>query len=73
MSPETLEAFHDTLKKHFKKLKANKDLDNLKVLRNRILTILDNNARKFSDMELKIASQNERGYRNYGAGNCRTS
>ena len=57
MSPETLEAFHDTLKKHFKKLKANRDLDNLKVLRNRILTILDNNARKFSDTELKKVSK----------------
>ncbi len=53
MSPSTLEAFHDTLKNNYKELRANRDLDNLKVLRNRIQTIIDNNARKFSDRELE--------------------
>lgn len=53
MSPGTLEAFHDSLKENYKELKTNRDLDNLKVLRNRIATIIDNNARKFSDGELK--------------------
>lgn len=53
MSPTTLEAFHDTLKKNLKTLIKERDLDNLKVLRNRIATIIDNNARKFSDTELK--------------------
>lgn len=53
MSPGTLEAFHDTLKKNLKELVKEKDLDNLKVLRNRIATILENNSRKFSDAELK--------------------
>lgn len=53
ISPSTLEAFHDALKDNFKELKNNRDLDNLKVLRNRIATIIDNNSRKFSDRELK--------------------
>lgn len=53
MSPGTLEAFHDALKDNFKKLRDNRDLDNLKVLRNRIETIIDNNSRKLSERELK--------------------
>lgn len=53
MSPGTLEAFHDTIKENFKELKENKDLDSLKVLRNRIETIVANNAKKFSEHELK--------------------
>lgn len=53
MSPSTLEAFHDTLKQNYKELRANRDLDNLKVLRNRIATIVENNAQKFSDRELQ--------------------
>lgn len=53
MSPGTLEAFHDTIKDNFKELKENKDLDNLKVLRNRIATIVDNNEKKFNQNELK--------------------
>lgn len=52
MSPNTLEAFHDTLKKNFKSLKQTGDLDNLRVLRNRIATIVENNSRKFSENEL---------------------
>ena len=53
MSPGTLEAFHDTLRDNYQELKTNRDLDNLKVLRNRIQTIIDNNSRKFSDSELQ--------------------
>lgn len=57
MSPGTLEAFHDTLKANYKELARAKDLDNLKVLRNRIQTIIENNSRKFSDSELKKVSK----------------
>lgn len=53
MSPSTLEAFRDTLAENYKKLKENEDLDSLKVLRNRITTIIDNNSRKFSEHELQ--------------------
>lgn len=52
MSPSTLEAFHDELKSNLKELKANNDLDNLKVLRNRIQTIIENNSQKFSESEM---------------------
>lgn len=53
MSPSTLEAFHDELKANLKALKKINDLDNLKVLRNRIQTIIENNSQKFSDSELQ--------------------
>ncbi len=53
MSPNTLEAFHDSLKENYKKLRESGDLDSLKVLRNRIDTIIDNNSRKFSESELE--------------------
>ena len=53
MSPSTLEAFHDTLKENYKTLKKSGDLDNLKVLRNRIATIIENNSKKFSENELE--------------------
>lgn len=49
MSPSTLEAFHDQLKSNLKELKKNNDLDNLKVIRNRIQTIIENNSQKFSE------------------------
>jgi polyphosphate kinase 2 len=46
MSPETLEAFHDELRDNYKKLAKEADIDNLRVLRNRLQTILENNTRK---------------------------
>lgn len=46
MSPETLEAFHDELRESYKKLKKDLDVDNLRVLRNRIQTIVDGNIKK---------------------------
>jgi len=53
MSPNTLEAFHDTLKDNYKTLKKAGDLDNLRVLRNRIATIIENNSKKFTENELQ--------------------
>lgn len=46
MSPETLEAFHDELRTSYKKLRKDLDVDNLRVLRNRIQTVIDGNIRK---------------------------
>lgn len=46
MSPETLEAFHDELRKSYKKLRKDLDVDNLRVLRNRIQTVVDGNIKK---------------------------
>lgn len=40
LSSETLEAFYDALYENFKLLKKDKDVDNLKVLRNRIIGVL---------------------------------
>ena len=51
MSPETLEAFHDELNKHYKALAKDADIDNLRVLRNRLKTILDANIEKLSKRE----------------------
>ncbi len=52
MSPATLEAFHDSLRDHYKELIQDGDLDNLRVLRNRMQVILEKNAQKFSEKEL---------------------
>jgi hypothetical protein len=46
MSPETLEAFHDELRESYKKLRKDLDVDNLRVLRNRMQTIVDGNIKK---------------------------
>lgn len=51
MSPETLEAFHDELRENYKKLAKDADIDNLRVLRNRLQTILENNTRKLGKRE----------------------
>jgi len=51
MSPETLEAFHDELRDNYKTLAKDGDLDNLRVLRNRLQTILDANIKKLSKRE----------------------
>ncbi len=51
MSPETLEAFHDELNENYKKLAKDADIDNLRVLRNRLQTILENNTRKLGKRE----------------------
>jgi len=51
MSPETLEAFHDELRDNYKKLAKAADIDNLRVLRNRLQTILDTNISKLSKRE----------------------
>lgn len=40
LSSETLEAFYDALYENFKHLKKEKDIDNLKVLRNRVTSVL---------------------------------
>jgi hypothetical protein len=37
LNSETLEAFYDSLYENFQLLKKEKDIDNLKVLRNRIV------------------------------------
>ena len=41
MSPATLEALHDELRKNYKKLRKDLDVDNLRVLRNRMNTIVE--------------------------------
>jgi 23S rRNA maturation-related 3'-5' exoribonuclease YhaM len=51
MSPETLEAFHDELHESYKELRKDLDVDNLRVLRNRIQTVIDGNAKKLSHKE----------------------
>jgi Polyphosphate kinase 2 (PPK2) len=51
MSPETLEAFHDELQDNYKVLAKAGDIDNLRVLRNRLQTILDANIAKLSKRE----------------------
>jgi hypothetical protein len=51
MSPETLEAFHDELRDNYKTLAKDGDIDNLRVLRNRLQTILDANIAKLSKRE----------------------
>jgi len=51
MSPETLEAFHDELRESFKNLRKDHDVDNLRVLRNRIQTVIDGNAKKLTNKE----------------------
>lgn len=51
MSPETLEAFHDELRDNYKTLAKDGDIDNLRVLRNRLQTILDANVKKLSKRE----------------------
>lgn len=51
MSSDTLEAFHDELRKSYKKLKKDHDVDNLRVLKNRIQTVIDGNVKKLSHKE----------------------
>ncbi len=51
MSPDTLEAFHDELRENYKKLAKDADIDNLRVLRNRLQTILENNTKKLGKRE----------------------
>ena len=51
MSPETLEAFHDELRENYKSLAKDADIDNLRVLRNRLQTILESNTKKVSKRE----------------------
>lgn len=51
MSPETLEAFHDELRKSYKKLRKDLDVDNLRVLKNRIQTVVDGNINKLGHRE----------------------
>lgn len=51
MSPDTLEAFHDELRKSYKKLRKDLDVDNLRVLKNRIQTVVDGNINKLGHRE----------------------
>lgn len=51
MSPDTLEAFHDELRKSYKKLRKDLDVDNLRVLKNRIQTVIDGNINKLGHRE----------------------
>lgn len=53
MSASTLEALYDELSDTYKQLRKDKDIDNLRVLRNRIATILEINENKYSRKELK--------------------
>lgn len=53
MSPATLEAFHDELRDNYKQLTKDGDVDNLRVLRNRLETILQNNNKKLSRKETR--------------------
>ena len=53
MSPATLEAFHDELRDNYKALAKDGDIDNLRVLRNRLQTIIDNNDKKLSRRETR--------------------
>lgn len=52
MSPDTLEALHDELRKTYKKLRKDLDVDNLRVLKNRMTTIIEGNSRKLGHKEL---------------------
>lgn len=52
MSASTMEAFYDELTNIYKQLKKDNDIDNLRVLRNRIAMILENNEKKFSRKEV---------------------
>lgn len=52
MSPETLEAFHDELRANYKTLRKDLDVDNLRVLKNRIQTIIDGNTHKLGHKEV---------------------
>lgn len=51
MSPDTLEAFHDELRKSYKNLRKDLDVDNLRVLKNRIQTVVDGNINKLGHRE----------------------
>lgn len=51
MSPDTLEAFYDELRKSYKKLRKDLDVDNLRVLKNRIQTVVDGNINKLGRRE----------------------
>jgi polyphosphate kinase 2 len=51
MSPATLEALHDELRKNYKKLRKDLDVDNLRVLRNRMNTIVEWNSKKLTHKE----------------------
>jgi hypothetical protein len=51
MSTETLEAFHDELRASYKKLRKDLDVDNLRVLKNRIQTVIDGNIKKLGHKE----------------------
>lgn len=51
MSPETLEAFHDELRDSYKKLRKDLDVDNLRVLKNRIQTVIEWNVKKLTHKE----------------------
>jgi len=53
MSPETLEAFHDELRESYKELRKEFDVDNLRVLRNRIQTVIDGNEKKLTHKETR--------------------
>ena len=53
MSPETLEAFHDELRESYKELRKDFDVDNLRVLRNRIQTVIDGNEKKLTHKETR--------------------
>lgn len=53
MSASTLEAFYDQLESSYKQLRKDKDIDNLRVLRNRIATIVEVNENKYSRKEIK--------------------
>lgn len=52
MSASTLEAFYDQLKSSYEQLRKDKDVDNLRVLRNRIATIVEVNESKYSRKEI---------------------
>ena len=52
MSASTMEAFYDELTNIYKQLKKDNDIDNLRVLRNRIAMILENNEKKFTRKEV---------------------
>lgn len=52
MSASTLEAFYDQLESSYEQLRKDKDVDNLRVLRNRIATIVEVNESKYSRKEI---------------------
>lgn len=53
LNPEILDEFYDNLIDTYKKLKKEKDVDNLKVLRNRLSATLDSEHEKLSEKERK--------------------